>query len=127
MAPPEPPDAQPEPGVPAEGDGGGRVRQAVDRALAVVPRVLSSHLHIVFLFALGVWLIVLPILGVPVSAKVELIGGNYTNVTSDIAASIAAGLAVKIHHDRRADRRRLEQLHASLERLHDRLAGAGGG
>jgi hypothetical protein len=34
---------------------------------------------------------VLPLLGVMVSARAELIGGNYTNVTSDIAASIAAG------------------------------------
>ena len=31
------------------------------------------------------------VLGVTVSATAELIGGNYTNLTSDIAASIAAG------------------------------------
>ncbi len=93
----------------------------LDRTLALVPRVLSSHAHIIFLFALGVYLIVLPIVGVHVSARIELIGGNYTNVTSDIAASIAAGLTVKIHRDRRADRKRIEQLHASLDRLHERL------
>jgi hypothetical protein len=40
---------------------------------------------------LGVYLVVLPLLGVMVSAKSELIGGNYTNVTSDIGACIAAG------------------------------------
>jgi hypothetical protein len=33
-----------------------------------------------------VCLILLPLFGVMVSAKAELIGGNYTTVTSDIAA-----------------------------------------
>ena len=128
MKPAEPPGTgatAPAPPVAADAEPRGGVRGAIDRALAIVPQVLSSHAHIVFLVALGVWLIVLPIAGVHVSSKVELIGGNYTNVTSDIAASIAAGLTVKIHHDRRVDRMRMEQLHASLERLHDRVAGAG--
>jgi hypothetical protein len=35
---------------------------------------------------LGIYLIVLPLAGVNVSAKSELIGGNFTNVTSDIGA-----------------------------------------
>ena len=43
------------------------------------------------LVGLGIYLIVLPILGLHVSANSELIGGNYTNVTSDIGACIAAG------------------------------------
>lgn len=103
------------------------VREELDRVLAIVPRALSSHAHILLLFGLGVWLIVLPLVGIRVSSTVELIGGNYTNVTSDIAASIAAGLTVKIHHDRRSDRNRLEQLHASVERLHAHLSDGGAG
>src|SRR5215831_15910615 len=60
----------------------------VDRVLRWVPRILSSKPHVIALIGLGVYLILLPLFGVMVSAKAELIGGNYTNVTSDIAASI---------------------------------------
>lgn len=63
----------------------------LDKALGYVPRALASHLHVVWLLGLGFYLIVLPLLGVNVSSKAELIGGNYTNVTSDIGACIAAG------------------------------------
>jgi hypothetical protein len=51
----------------------------LDKVLSVVPRALSSHAHIVFLGALGIYLVLLPLVGVNVSAKSELIGGNYTN------------------------------------------------
>jgi hypothetical protein len=85
-----------------ESDGGAMVgstndladdapKSRVDRALQWVPRLLSSKPHVVLLMALGIYLIVLPLLGVRVSANAELIGGNYTNVTSDIGACIAAG------------------------------------
>lgn len=75
------------------------------RALAAVPRALSSRAHIVWLAGLGVYLIVLPLLGVPVPAAAELIGGNYTNVTSDIGACIAAGGTVTLlGHSRRRNR-----------------------
>ena len=63
----------------------------IDRILAWVPRILSSKPHVMFLLLLGVYLIVLPLCGVHVSAGSELVGGNYTNVTSDIGACIAAG------------------------------------
>jgi hypothetical protein len=63
----------------------------LDRFLKWLPRLLSSKPHVLALIGLGVYLILLPLLGVTVSAQAELIGGNYTNVTSDIAASIAAG------------------------------------
>ncbi len=124
------------PGATVEADSGGAARPAVSQATSVVrpPPCWTGHwrscrgcspghAHIIFLFALGVYLIVLPIRGACTwSARIELIGGNYTNVTSDIAASIAADLTVKIHRDRRADRKRIEQLHvASLDRLHERL------
>lgn len=89
----------------------------LDKVLGVVPRALSSHLHIIFLGCLGVYLVLLPLFGVNVSAKAELIGGNYTNVTSDLGACIAAGLTV---HLVRRDRRRSKELHDLLRTLHSR-------
>lgn len=87
----------------SEDDGGGAMvgatndladeapKTRIDRALQWVPRLLSSKPHVVLLMLLGIYLIVLPLCGVRVSADAELIGGNYTNVTSDIGACIAAG------------------------------------
>src|SRR3984957_17269910 len=66
-------------------------RSRIDRILQGVPRVLSSKPHVLLLIGLGVYLVVLPIVGVRVSSNAQLIGGNYTNVTSDIGACIAAG------------------------------------
>jgi hypothetical protein len=92
-------------------------RTRLDKILGVVPRALSSHVHILFLGALGVFLVLLPLFGVHVSARAELIGGNYTNVTSDLGACIAAGLTV---HLVRRDRRRAEQLDDVLHAIHNR-------
>ena len=89
----------------------------LDRILGLVPRALSSHAHIIFLGCLGVYLVLLPLLGVSVSAKSELIGGNYTNVTSDLGACIAAGLTV---HLVKRDRRRARELDQWFRRVHER-------
>jgi hypothetical protein len=62
-------------------------RSRLDHVLQWVPRILSSKPHVIALMALGVYLILLPLLGVMVSAKAELIGGNYTNVTGVGGAS----------------------------------------
>jgi len=102
-----------------------------DRALHWVPRILSSKPHIVVLILLGVYLIVLPLLGVAVSAKSELIGGNYTNVTSDIGACIAAGGTLHLVNQSRKrqkiDAERLallREVHALLHHLHPDAAAA---
>jgi hypothetical protein len=89
----------------------------LDKILAAVPRILSSHAHIIFLVFLGVYLVLLPLVGVSVSSKAELIGGNYTNVTSDLGACIAAGLTV---HLVRRDRRRSQELAALFRSVHAR-------
>jgi hypothetical protein len=89
----------------------------LDRILAFVPRALSSHAHIIFLTILGVYLVLLPLFGVDVSARAELIGGNYTNVTSDLGACIAAGLTV---HLVKRDRQRSRELKRLFEHLHQR-------
>ncbi|MBV8429930.1 MAG: hypothetical protein JO244_02125 [Solirubrobacterales bacterium] len=107
-----------------EGDSDSQAAEAqtqpktrLDKILAVVPRGLSSHAHIIFLGVLGIYLVLLPLLGVSVSAKAELIGGNYTNVTSDLGACIAAGLTV---HLVKRDRRRAREFAEFSQRLHDR-------
>lgn len=67
-------------------------KPALTRALDAVPRVLSSKPHIVWLVCLGVYLIVLPLMHIYTPSPTQmLIGGNYTNVTSDLGACIAAG------------------------------------
>jgi len=93
----------------------------LDRILALVPRALSSHAHIIFLGALGIYLVLLPLVGVNVSAKAELIGGNYTNVTSDLGACIAAGLTVHLVRRDRRRARELEQWFHHVHRRHDAL------
>ena len=100
-----------------------------DRILQWVPRILSSKPHIVWLVLLGLYLIVLPLLGIAVSAKAELIGGNYTNVTSDIGACIAAGGTLHLVNQSRkrqkADAERatmLREVHTLLHHLHPEAA-----
>ena len=97
-------------------------RSRLDHVLQWVPRILSSKPHVIALIALGVYLIVLPLLGVMVSAKAELIGGNYTNVTSDIAASIAAGGTLHLVNQgrkrRTVDAERLRLARETHELLH---------
>ncbi|KOU38042.1 hypothetical protein [Streptomyces sp. WM6378] len=67
-------------------------------------RVLAGKAHGVFLTALGICLIVLPLAHILTpSGTVELIGGNCTNVTSGVGACIAAGGTL---HPVRANRRR---------------------
>src|SRR5215467_6504511 len=94
----------------------------VDRVLRWVPRILSSKPHVIALIGLGVYLILLPLFGVMVSAKAELIGGNYTNVTSDIAASIAAGGTLHLVNQgrkrRKLDEERLRLARETHELLH---------
>jgi hypothetical protein len=85
------------------------------RALNAVPRVLASKTHVVLLFVLGLYIVVLPLFGVRVSDKAELIGGNYENTTSDIGACIAAGGTVHLIKKGREHRREVVLLHAKLD------------
>jgi hypothetical protein len=93
----------------------------LDRVLRWVPRVLASKPHVLALIGLGIYLILLPLFGVMVSAQAELIGGNYTNVTSDIAASIAAGGTLHlVNQGRKRSRTDAERLRLARE-THDLL------
>jgi hypothetical protein len=95
-------------------------RSRLDRILQWVPRILSSKPHVIALMGLGLYLVVLPVLGVTVSANAELIGGNYTNVTSDIGACIAAGGTLHLISQGRR-RRRVEEERLLLARQTHRL------
>ena len=62
------------------------------RLLNYIPRMLSSKPHIIFLLGLLVYLVFLPLTHIYTpSAQAMLVGGNWTNVTGDIGACIAAG------------------------------------
>jgi len=96
-----------------------------DRTLNWIPRILSSKPHVVLLVLLGVYLIILPLFGLVVSNKAELIGGNYTNVTSDIGACIAAGGTLHLIRQNRKRAKRdqerdrvLQDIHALLRHVH---------
>jgi len=97
-------------------------RSRLDRILQWVPRLLSSKPHVILLMVLGIYLIVLPLIGVAVSARAELIGGNYTNVTSDIGACIAAGgtlhLISQSRRRRKIDEERLRLARETHSLLH---------
>lgn len=93
----------------------------LETILALVPRALSSHAHIIFLGALGIYLVLVPLVGVDVSAKAELIGGNYTNVTSDLGACIAAGLTVHLVKRERSRAQQMTDLIHVLHARHDTL------
>lgn len=95
-------------------------RSRLDRILQWVPRILSSKPHVIVLMGLGIYLVVLPVLGVKVSAGAELIGGNYTNVTSDIGACIAAGGTLHLISQGRK-RRKMEEERLRLARETHRL------
>lgn len=93
----------------------------LDKILSVVPRWLSSHVHIIFLGCLGIYLVILPLVGVDISAKAELIGGNYTNVTSDLGACIAAGMTVHLVKRDRTRGRELDDWFRHVHERHDML------
>lgn len=95
------------------------------RVLDTIPRLLSSKPHIVFLAGLGCWLVVLPLLGVHVSPTAELIGGNYTNVTSDIGACIAAGGTLHLVRKHGEHKAQLSELHGRIDELHAKLDNEG--
>lgn len=67
-------------------------QRSIDKVMNTVPRALSSKTHIIFLGGLLFYLVLLPLLHIYTpSAQAMLVGGNWTNVTSDLGACIAAG------------------------------------
>jgi hypothetical protein len=90
----------------------------LETCLNAVPRALASRGHILFLIILGVWLIVTPLVpgteAIRPSNAAELIGGNWTNVSSALGACIAAGASLKAHSEAKRHRHLAERIHALL-------------
>jgi hypothetical protein len=96
----------------------------LSRVLDRVPRALASNTHIVFLIVLGLWLIIVPL--IPGTEKIrpsefaELIGGNWTNVSSALGACIAAGASLKAHSVAKQHRNIAERTHEMISEIHNR-------
>jgi hypothetical protein len=94
------------------------------RILDSVPAALAHRAHILFLVSLGLWLIVVPLVpGTEVvrpSEFAELIGGNWTNVSSALGACIAAGASLKAHSVVREHKASLDDLHDKINELKER-------
>ncbi len=97
------------------------------RVLGYVPRALASKPHIIFLALLGIYLVLLPLFQVHVSSFAELVGGNYTNVTSDLGACIAAGGTLHLVRSHKQHRNELAALRDLVTELHAKLADSGEG
>jgi Na+/H+ antiporter NhaC len=92
--------------------------------LKAVPRLLASAPAIVFLLLLFVYLVVIGLIGLFVpalepSATIQLVLGNYTNVTSALGASIAAGAGLTAVHELRTHRRKAHIFHEQIRALHN--------
>ncbi len=81
------------------------------------------------LIGLGIDLVVLPLVGLVVRAKAELIGDTHTKVTSDVGAWVAAGGALHLirqqgrRHRLETERMRLTQeMHRLLHYAHAQAA-----
>lgn len=93
----------------------------LEKVLGYVPRALASKPHIVLLIGLGIYLILLPLLHIYTPSGTQmLIGGNYTNVTSDLGACIAAGGTLHVIRQNRK-RHRVEEERLRLARETHRL------
>jgi hypothetical protein len=92
------------------------------RILDRVPNALAHRIHILFLVALGIWLIVIPLIpGTEVirpSEFAELIGGNWTNVSSALGACIAAGASLKAHSVVKEHKELAQRTHTLISELH---------
>lgn len=94
----------------------------LDRILNAIPVALSSKPHIAWLLVLLLWIVVLAVPFPSIaSARVELILGNYTNVTSALGACIAAGGTVTLLHHARRQSRLAEERHRLTAEMHHLL------
>jgi hypothetical protein len=108
-----------QPAPAATPDPPGEPKGRLDRILGDIPRILASKAHIAWLFVLLLWIVILAIFIPSIApARVELILGNYTNVTSDIGACIAAGGTVQLLRDSHKRNRLVAETHRLLHVVH---------
>lgn len=92
----------------------------------LIPRVLSSTPAIFIFLFLFVYLVIFGLIGIfaknlAPSADMQLVLGNYTNVTSALGAAIAAGASTAVHSSVKKLHARHDELKKSLEDLHAKI------
>ena len=102
--------------------------------LAKIPEILSSNVSIFIFVFLFIYLVLFGLLGIfaknlAPSSNIQLVLGNYTNVTSALGAAIAAGASTAVHasvkklHDKHNElKKSLDDLHAKHDDLHNEFA-----
>ena len=89
---------------------------------AAIPRALASNVSIFIFLFLFIYLVIFGILGLfaktfAPSSDIQLILGNYTNVTSALGAAIAAGASTK----HLSQMKKLNARHAAIKKSVDDL------
>lgn len=92
--------------------------------IAVLPKILNSSISIfiflfIYLVIFGLIRMVWPAL--QPSADVQLVLGNYTNVTSALGAAIVAGASTASHRAAKQMRKRHDELQKSVDLLHEKI------
>ena len=107
----------------------------IKKFLGKIPELLSSNVSIFIFLFLFIYLVLFGVIGLfstwfaksfAPSANMQLVLGNYTNVTSALGAAIAAGASTATHaslkklHNKHDDlRQRVEDLHQKIDSLTD--------
>jgi hypothetical protein len=97
----------------------------MQKILAAIPRALASKVSIIIFMVLFIYLFGFGVIGLWIpalepSSTLQLILGNYTNVTSATGASIAAGAGtVVLTHVRRSNKKydELKTSHDEMRKL----------
>jgi len=96
------------------------------KILQAIPGILSSNVSIFIFIFLFIYLVVFGLVGLFVkglapSADMQLVLGNYTNVTSALGAAIAAGASTHSVNQMRRLHNRHEELRQLVESLHTKI------
>jgi len=91
-----------------------------------IPQLLSSKISIFIFLFLFFYLFIFGIIGLVLphlapSANMQLVLGNYTNVTSALGAAIAAGAATQVSNQTEKIHKRHDHLEKSLQELHTKI------
>jgi len=94
--------------------------------LEAIPGMLSSNLSIFIFIFLFIYLVGFGIIGLfyeklAPSASIQLVLGNYTNVTSALGAAIAAGASTHSLSQVRSMRRHHDELRQLIAALHEKV------
>ena len=109
-------------------------QQKGPKFLQAIPGILASNVSIFIFIFLFIYLVIFGVIGIFVdwlapTDNMQLILGNYTNVTSALGAAIAAGASTqhltqvrKLHHKHEELKSLIEGLHTKVDKI-DKKAG----